>query len=259
MKTTFNPEIKYFESFEQDFVFSNDQYYKIPHNFKWVHTNLFYRLVSSILYRVAEALIVVTFPIVYGMRCCNKKVLKKVKDSGYFIYANHTQPFADVFMPSFVQKKKRVYVVAGRANLGVPVMGKLLPSLGAITVPAEIERMPLFLEAISYHIKRNKAVAIYPEAHVWPYATLIRPFPVTSFRFPVKENVPVFAFTTTYQKRKFFKKPKITVYVDGPFYPDKKKKKKERQKDLHDKVLSAMKQCSKNSTFTYIDYQPKDK
>ncbi len=259
MKKTFSPQIKYYESYDQDFVFSDNQDYNIPASYKWIHSNPIYRLVSACFYRVAEFLIVVTFPVVYGMRRKNKKVLRKAKGSGYFIYANHTQPFADVFAPSFVQRKKRVYVVAGRANLGVPVMGKLLPSLGAITVPDDIERMPLFMEAISHRIGQKKAVAIYPEAHVWPYATFVRPFPVTSFRFPIKENVPTFALTTTYQKRKFFKKPSITVYVDGPFYPDATLSRKERQKKLHSQVTEAMERRSKNSTYTYIDYVPKNK
>ena len=252
------PIIKYYESFEQDFVESQNQNYNLPKNFKWIHTNPFYRLVSSIYYRLAAVVVYITFPIIYGMKVRGKAVLKKVKNSGYFIYGNHTQPVADVFTPTFVQRKKRVYVVAGRANLGVPILGPTLPSLGAITIPEDIERLPRFMEAVSYRIKQKKAVAIYPEAHVWPYATLIRPFPATSFRFPVKENVPSFAFTTTYHKRRFRKKPGITIYVDGPFYPDGELSRKDRQKKLRDEIHAAMHKRASQNTVTYIDYQPKE-
>ena len=256
MKKKTTPTIKYYESVTQDFVESSNQDYKLPKDFKWIHTNPLYRFTSMIFYRFASLLVDITFPIVYGMKTQNKKVMKQVK-GGYFIYGNHTQPVADVFAPTYVQRRKRVYVVAGRANLGIPVLGKLLPSLGAITIPEDMERLPKFMDAVSFRIKQGKAVAIYPEAHVWPYATIIRPFPDTSFRFPVKENVPVFALTTTYRKRRFRKKPGITVYVDGPFYPDESLRRKERQTTLRDQVMAAMKKRAEQNSYTFIDYQPK--
>ena len=66
----------------------------------------------------------------------------------------------------------------------------------------------------------KKCVVIYPEAHVWKYYTKIRPYPSTSFKFPVHCNVPAFCMTTTYYKRKLGKKPGIVVYIDGPFMLD---------------------------------------
>ena len=58
-------------------------------------------------------------------------------------------------------------------------------------------------DAIKKRIEQKKCVVIYPEAHVWEYYTKIRPFPSTSFKFPVNCDVPAFCMTTTYYKRKF--------------------------------------------------------
>ena len=54
--------------------------------------------------------------------------------------------------------------------------------------------------AIDQIVADKKTILIYPEAHIWPYYTKIRPFPSTSFRYPIKFNVPSFSITTTYQK-----------------------------------------------------------
>lgn len=70
-------------------------------------------------------------------------------------------------------------------------------------------------------LKQRRVICIYPEAHIWPYYTGIRPFTEASFRYPVRYDTPVYAFTNVYKKRKHLFTPKITTYVDGPFYPDK--------------------------------------
>ena len=61
--------------------------------------------------------------------------------------------------------------------------------------------------------------------------------------------------TTTYQKRKLGKRPKITIYIDGPFYPDNLPTRKEQAISLRDKVYNQMTIRSKNSTYSYIKYE----
>ena len=89
----------------------------------------------------------------------------------------------------------------------------------------------------------------------YPYYTGIRPFPETSFKFVVNENAPAFCITTTYQKRKHRKKPGVTLFVDGPFWPDKTLSRKDRAKKLHDEIYETMLERSKNSTYDYIVYK----
>jgi len=117
--------------------------------------------------------------------------------------------------------------------------------------------MKNFQDAIGKLIGKKKCIAIYPEAHIWPFYTGIRNFKDTSFSYPVKYDVPVFCFTNTYQKRRG-KTPQIVTYVDGPFYPKEELTRKEQKKELHEKVLSSMKEYCKNSNVEVIRYIKKE-
>ena len=252
------PETKYYKTFEDDFVESKDQNIKMKENYKWIHTNPIYRAVSWIIYGIAWAIIRIAFPIAYGFKVKNKEVLKPHKKHGYFVYGKHTQVIGDVFKSPYIVWNKRSYVIASPANLGIPVIGKILPSLGALTIPTDFNKMRDFMKAIHKRIEQKHVISIYPEAHLWPYYTGVRPFPETSFKFPVSENKPAFAITTTYQKRKHRKKPRVTCYVDGPFWPDKTLSKKDRAKNLRDEIYNTMVERSKNSTYDYVIYKKAD-
>ena len=184
----------------------------------------------------------------------NRKILNKYKKQGYFLYGNHTQPIGDVFTPAHVCRNKRIYVLASQANLGVAGVGKILPMLGALPIPDNIKQMSMLYEAINKRIEQKRCVVIYPEAHVWPYYTEVRPFPKTAFKFPINTNSPSFVMTTTYYKRKIGKKPGIKVYVDGPFFPESTLSKKEKEKNLCKQIYECMVKRSKNSNYKYIKY-----
>ena len=153
---------------------------------------------------------------------------------------------------------KHPYIICSPSNLGIPFLGKILPIAGAIPIPNNLHDMSKFKEAITYHISKKHSIIIYPEAHLWPYATFIRDFPITSFHYPVENQKKVFVATTTYIKSKIFKKPKIIIYIDGPFQNDNNLSKKENMKGLHDKVYKTMVNRSKLSNYKYIIYKKKD-
>lgn len=246
--------IRYYDSYQDDFVKTNKQDYRLIDNYKWIHTNIFYKIGSYILYYIG---IIISFIYckIYHVKFVNKKVLKKYKS--YFIYANHTQVFGDVVTPFLATLPKRPYFLVSPSNLGIPVIGPLLPSFGALPIPNTIKDIRKYNEAIKYHIEHNHAVIVYPEAHVWSYNTFIRDFNTTTFHYPVSYDAPAFVMVTTYQKRKHSDKPKITIYLDGPYYPDKNKNKKEQINELHDQVFKEMVRLSKNNTYEYIKYEKK--
>lgn len=93
---------------------------------------------------------------------------------------------------------------------------------------------------------------------MWEYYTGIRPFSVTSFKFPAKLDTPSFSMTVTYKKSKLFKKPKMVVYIDGPFYPEGNTH-KEKARCLCEVITATMKKRSKLSKFEYIRYEKADK
>ena len=119
--------------------------------------------------------------------------------------------------------------------------------------------MRAFLEAVSQRYKENNCVAIYPEAHIWPFYTGIRPFSDTAFRYPVKENAPVIAMVTTYRKRKglfqLLKKPGMTVIFSDPMFPDPSLSPRKAQRELRDRVYRFMEETAEGrEQVEYIRY-----
>lgn len=259
IKTNNNNGVKmnktiYYEKYTDNIVESKNQNYKIKEDYQWIHTNLIYRIISQIIYFIACIFSVIYSKIVLKIKIENKDILKKYKKEGYFVYGNHTQTIGDVFVPRQIVGK-RFYTIASQSNLGIPVIGKILPMLGALVIPDNISQTKKFMKAVEKRIEQKNAIIIYPEAHVWPYYTKIRPFPSTSFKFPIETNSPTFCFTTTYYKRKNKEKPGIKIYVDGPFFPDMSIKPKEREKKLCNNIYNKMLERSKHSNYEYIIYK----
>lgn len=250
-------KIYYYKTYQDDFVQSQDQDYKIPEDYKWTSDNLVYKIFSSVMYLIAYIIGYIYCRFFLHIKIKNANILKKYKNDGFFLYGNHTQPVGDVFTPAHVCKTKRIYVIANSCNLKVKVIGSLLPILGIIPIPDTASQMKDFLATVKKRINENKCIVIYPEAHVWPYYTEIRKFPTTSFKFPVENKAISFCMTSTYQKRRFGKKPKIIVYIDGPFFINEKLSKKENQNKLCDEIYECMKKRSENSTYKYIEYRKK--
>lgn len=249
------PKTQYYKSYTDDFVHSSNRDYHLPEDYVWLDERAGHRALSSAAYRLAWIFSFFYVRLYRRIKIKNRKVLKQCRGTGYFLYGNHTQPVGDVFTPAYICGRKRIYTVAGQENLGLPWIGRLLPLLGALPVPDTLPQMKQFLTAVEQRIKEKCCVVIYPEAHVWPCCTEIRPFPLTSFRFPAEYGVPAFCMTVTYQKRRIGSRPGITLYLDGPFYPDQTVEKKEAQKKLHDEIFSCMQGRSLRSSYEYIRYR----
>lgn len=246
--------ICHYTSETQDFVFSREQDHCLPQEYQWIPDSALWRLGSGVFYEIARVFSWIFCGIHLHTRVKNRKVLRTCQDEGIFVYGNHTQPVADAFAPAIVLWPRRIYTVVSPANLGIPVLGRLLPMLGALPIPDQMRQMKAFTEAVRERIAQKHCVIIYPEAHVWPYCTMIRDFPSTAFHYPVDCHAPCYAMTTTYQRRRWSKKPRATVYLDGPFYPDTTLRKKEQREKLRDEVYAAMKARSCQSTYAYIQY-----
>lgn len=255
MKKQIKKDTRYYKSYEDDFIESKNQFYEISEDYIWYHKNPFYRISSWLVYKVATIIDFFYCKCILKVKVINSKALKKYKHTGYFLYGNHTQPVGDALIPTYVCGGKRVRVIVSPANLGIPVLGKILPMLGALPVPKTRKRLLKFKEAIDLRIKEGNCIVVYPEAHVWEYYTKIRPFSADSFRFPVENNMPTFCMTTTYQKSKRSEKPDITVYIDGPFFTNTTCLPKGQRQILRNEVYECMVKRSKNSTYEYIHYE----
>lgn len=69
----------------------------------------------------------------------NKKLLKKAKATGYFMYGNHTHFLADALVPTMVNMSKTVAVIVHPNNISMPFLGRITPYLGALPLPDDIE------------------------------------------------------------------------------------------------------------------------
>ena len=231
----------------------------VDKSFKYIKKGFFYSLSRFIVYRVIMTPIAFLWSkLKFGLKIKNKKALKEFKKSGYFIYSNHTLMAGDAFIPNVYNFPKSTYMVVHPDNISTKGTKNFIMMCGAIPTPTSIDGYRGFLSAIETRINEGASICIYPEAHIWPYYTKIRDFSDTSFAYPVKLNAPVFSATVTYSKRKMFKTPKVTVYIDGPFYPDTNLRVRDAQKKLRDQIYETMTERSKNSTYARIRYEKKE-
>lgn len=230
-----------------------DEKYKYEHNSLW---NLASYILQNFISMPIKYLYV---KIKFRIKFVGKKKFKQCRNTGYFIYANHTQPFADTFIPSLADYPKRNFFIVNPENVSIKGAETLIEMLGAIPVPGNKGAAEKFLKVINKKIESHSSITIYPEAHIWPYYTKIRPFKSVSFKYPAKMEVPTFCITNTYQKygRKG-DKVKIVSYVDGPFFIDKDLTIKEQQQKLRDEIYNCMVNRSKNSNIEVIKYLKKE-
>lgn len=230
----------------------------IDENYKYIHKNPLWNICSIMLQNVLSIPIKVLYAkIKFKIKFIGKEKLKSYKKEGYFLYANHTQTFADTFIPSLAIYPKRNFLIVNPENISIKPFGKIIEMLGAIPVPGNKTAMKNFLEIIEKRINKKSTITIYPEAHIWPYYTKIRPFKAVSFKYPIELEKPVFCITNTYQSYgKKNNKIKMVSYIDGPFFPNKELEKNKQKQELRDRVYKQMVERSKNSNIEKIKYIP---
>lgn len=248
----------YSNELEDDFMPEKREPRVIDGSFKYVHGNIFWKIAEFFVYRV----IMMPFAFIYDKikfrhKIVGKEKLKQVK-SGYFMYANHTIADGDAFIPNIVNSPRKTYTIVHPANISHKMGNNFLRMCGAMPLPSDIPATKNFLSAVEHFSNKGCAIQIYPEAHIWPYYTKIRPFKENSFRYPVKFDKPVFCFTNTFHQRKNGK-VRVITYVDGPFYADKTLLLKDQEKDLRDKVYESMVERAKLNTYEFVGYVKVDK
>lgn len=242
--------------------------YRIPDDYEWYKPRTPLRTAGyHIVYFIFFVIAWVYAHIKFKIRFVGKEKLREAKKNhhAYFFYGNHTQPFGDIATTILMNWPHRISAVMAVSNMGIPVVGKILQFFNFLPVPKTDDQREKYKQAMTHLVHEDAtSFAIYPEAHVWPYYTQIREFSDTSLRYPVRFKVPTFVYTTTYARRadwwnKWIKLPRITVYIDGPFYPENAEAgEAEQKKSLYNQVRAAMERRSKQSTYSYIAYKQVD-
>ena len=255
-----NKIIYYEDELNDEFSKSSIEPRIIDEKYKYVHKNPLWNLCSFVLQNILSVPIKILYAkIKFRIKYIGKEKLKPYKKDSYFVYVNHTQVFADVFIPSLPIYPKRNHFIVNPENVSMKFLGNSIQLLGAIPIPNNKNGMKNFINAIETHIDRGHPITIYPEAHIWPFYTKIRPFKAVSFKYPVQYKKPTFCMTNTYQsygknKDKF----KIVTYIDGPFFPKDGLSLQEQKHDLRNQVYNCMVERSKNSNIEMIEYKKEE-
>lgn len=248
----------YTDPLNDDFAGTNIKRKALPKDYSYLPKSKFRQAVAWIFHHlIATPICYLYLKIFCGQKIVGRDKLRPYRKEGYFLYGNHTRTAGDAFTPSMVSFPKKPYVVVNPDAVSIPFLRRAVEDLGGMPVPDSWETQKKFLAAIDARMEKGNVITIFPEAHIWPLYTGIRPFAASSFAYPVNAGKAVFTFTTTYHKRKFFGGVKPIVYIDGPFFPDESLPKKDRKFDLRDKVFAAMEERSKLSTYSPNRFLPK--
>ena len=100
------------------------------------------------------------------------------------------------------------------------------------------------LDCFKYYLYNKKQdILIYPEAHIWPYYTKIRPLRAAAFHYPAKFNVP--------RKRKN-SKPRKALVIGKPIVPKKDLSVSENKVYLRNETQKAMDTIA--SSYNQVEY-----
>lgn len=247
--------VEYVNDADDELCGINRKTARVGKGYKYIHKNPLWLIAEFFVYRI----IMKPFAYLYcklrfSHKTVNREALKTCKEKGYFIYGNHTLYGGDAFIPNIISSPRKTFTIVHADNMSLFGTKNFLMMCGALPIPTDFHAKNEFMAAVEKRAVQHHAIAIYPEAHVWPYCTKIRPMHTAAFEYPVRFRDPVFCFTNTFSKKRFGKTPRVTTYIDGPFYPDEALSEREQMKKLADTVYAAMCERAKNNTYSPIRY-----
>ncbi|MBO4879056.1 MAG: 1-acyl-sn-glycerol-3-phosphate acyltransferase [Clostridia bacterium] len=241
--------IYYSDAVNDDFAGNEITRTPVDESFAYVRRNPVWRAAEFVAYYlIALPLVFLMCKLGFGLRIKNRRAVRKVRSGGFFLYGNHTH-FSDAYISPLVAFPKKAFIIANPDAVSIPGIRALVMMLGCLPIPTVRKAMPNFVSAVETRIAEGNCVAIYPEAHIWPFYTGIRPFSANSFHYQAKLNVPCVPMVMTYRNRKLFgliklNKPGMTLHIGEPIYPDEALAEREKRQKLRDEVYAFMKRIS---------------
>jgi hypothetical protein len=231
----------------------------IDETYVYAHTNPLWQICRFIVYRIIMTPVAYVYlKIKFHAEFVNREVLKQSEGKSIFLFGNHTQIPGDGYIPTTLVFPKNCSVIVNADNVSLPGTLTFMKMVGAVPLPNKISGMRNYMNYLTTLSKNNSCIAVFPEAHIWPYYTGIRPFPDDSFRYPAMYGLDTYCFTTTYQQRGRGSSANMKIFVDGPFSVNPELPRKEGIRDLRDRVYTAMCARSRNSTYEHIIYRKQE-
>lgn len=247
--------IYYTDELNDDFAGTNIVTKETPADYRYVRKNPLWHAAAFLLYHVvARPFAFAWAKLRYGLRVVGREKLRAARGKGVFLFGNHTLMAGDAFHPNLVTPGRRTYIVTGADAVSVRGLRNVVAMLGAMPLPSGRAGYRNFLAAMKSRIARGKAIVIFPEAHIWPYYTGIRPFGSAPFLYPVTTGAPSYAITTVFSRRGARRAPRVTLYVDGPFFPDASLSPGAARDKLRDEVYAAMTARAEKSECDLVTY-----
>ena len=230
----------------------------VGEDYRYRHRNLFWRLVAAMMYYIIAPIPAFIIVKLHGMRFVNRRAVRQA--GGCYIYGNHTH-WTDVFVPYMLSFPRRAYIITGPTAVSVPVAKYLVPMFGGIPLNASAKGKMSFRKRTSEVVARGHPLAIFPEAHLWPYYNGIRDFTPYSFTYPVHAPAPVIPYVVTYRRRRWLKsrRPLITVTVGEPILPEAWQSAPDPKTFLRDKVRGFMVEtATAMKSYAWVEYSVED-
>lgn len=254
-------QIFYYEDeLNDDFAADTVQHIRpLPDKYQYVKRNAFSKLFSFLLYRViVRPLVWVYVKVKFRHKFVGRKKLCREK-AGCLLYKNHVMLAGDAFIPNLISARKRNYIITGKETNSLQAILPLMRTLGNIPLGQNAAQNLSMLKCMRQRVQEGASITVYPEAHIWPYYTGIRPFLDASFYYAVALKAPVFCATSCFQKKRFGKTPRVITFIDGPFYPEAGMGRAESAKYLRDKVYETMcLRAKENSLYAAHEYRKKE-
>lgn len=246
--------VYYSDLLNDDFAGTDINTVELPADYRYFPKTAIRRGFAGGLNLAVSPLIMLLQQTVYGEKIVGRKKLKGYRKNGFYLYGNHTRSMGDAYCPNLLAFPKKAYIVASADCFSIKGIRRFVEDLGGIALPNNPKGFKNYSQAMKQHAEKGHIVTLYPEAHIWPQYTGIRPFKPATLHYPAETGKPVFTFTTTWQKRKILPGARTVVYVDGPFMPDMDLPLNKRKEALRDAAYEAMTERAKNSNYEKIHY-----
>lgn len=223
--------------------------------YRYINDSPWARFGSTVLYRgIATPIAFLHNKLFLCERIVGREILPR--EGGYFLFLNHTETVGDAFTPSLAAFPRRVYVVVHPDNLSWGAVAELTPALGALPLPSDRCAAREFGAAIRRRLSEGGVIAVYPEAHVWPKCSFIRPFEDGAFDLARMFGAPVYTATRVYRKSALGYR--TVVYIDGPFEFDSSLGRREGRDRLCREVRDTMEKRSASGDVEVYRYERRE-
>ncbi len=247
--------VYYSDPLKDDFVKTPVEPITIDGSFPYIHRGRLWRGESTLLWLLLLPVVWLINHLWFGVRVRNRKALRGLRKQGFFLFGNHTQAFSNATMPTLLAFPRRAYVLANPDAVSIPFLRFIVQMLGAFPVADTLSGQRAFLRAMEVRVGQKGVFAVYPEAHIWPYYTGVRPFPSGSFAYPVRFGKPVVACAVTYRRRLLrFLPPALTLTLSEPLFPDPDAAPGAERERLCREVFRFLSEMAEENEVEYVRY-----